>query len=221
MRRKLFVKVLAVLMAGTMLIGCGANAGDSSQSSENLVENSTELSSQPSQEEENTEVTEVAKNEETTENTAPESETSEEVTTESEKPEEPTPTPEPEEPKQPDNPAPIHEHDYTKVITKHPTCHYVGELGEAIFTCNCGDSYIREIDCVDCEGNGVRVTIKEPDCWHVGVSAEHCKWCNRAMLTQDIPMTDHVPQDDYVKGATCWILYCRYCATALDTKPFE
>ena len=50
MRRKLFVKVLAVLMAGTMLIGCGANAGDSSQSSENLVENSTELSSQPSEE---------------------------------------------------------------------------------------------------------------------------------------------------------------------------
>ena len=215
MRRKLFVKVLAVLMAGTMLIGCGANAGDSSQSSENLVENSTELSSQPSEEEENTEVTEVVKNEET----------SEEVTTESEKPEEPTPepenpTPEPEEPKQPDNPAPVHEHDYTKVITKHPTCRRAGELGEAVFTCSCGDSYTREIDCVNCESDGIRITIQEPDCQHHGISAEHCKWCRNAMYHRDTPMADHVP-GSYLEVNGKMVLYCYNCGIILDTKPIE
>ena len=220
MRRKLFVKVLAVLMAGTMLIGCGANAGDSSQSSENLVENSTELSSQPSQEEENTEVTEVAKNEETTENTAPESETSEEVTTESEKPEEPTPTPEPEEPKQPDNPAPVHEHDYTKVITKHPTCRRAGELGEAVFTCSCGDSYTREIDCVTCEGDGVRVRKEEPTCRLPGVTVEHCKWCYQEMFHEEIPIIDHVP-GNYLEVSGKMALYCIHCGKLLDVKPIE
>ena len=221
MRRKLFVKVLAVLMAGTMLIGCGANAGDSSQSSENLVENSTELSSQPSEEEENTEVTEVVKNEET----------SEEVTTESEKPEEPTPTPEPEkptpepeEPKQPDNPAPVHEHDYTKVVTKEPGCIYSGELGEATFTCSCGHSYTKELDTVYCDQtrDGIRVTTKEPDCQHKGKTCEHCKYCGNEIFPEDIPTIDHIP-GEWLHVETQGKRYklCTMCHITLEIEDIE
>jgi len=211
MKRQM-IKGLAILtVASMLLVGCGSKEDNHDASASSTETETSVVESETSTQEETTsqETTEVVKNEEESETTPATEENTESAPKDELESEE-------EEPEQP-----VHKHDYTRVVTKEPSCRYLKEKGEAVFTCACGDSYTEKIGCVDCEGDGVRVTIQEPDCWNYGISGEHCKWCHRDMLTQEIPMTEHVPQDDYAKGGTCWVLYCRNCAAVLDMKSFD
>jgi len=205
MRNRLVIAICILSLAFT-LVACG-NGEDNHDTSVLNTETST-VESEISTQEETTsqETTEVVENEAESEATP-----ATEENIESAPKDEPS-----EEPEQP-----AHAHEYTKAVTKEPTCRRKGEVGKAVYTCSCGDSYTEQIDCVTCEGDGVRVTIQEPDCQHCGISTEHCKWCQYDMYQKEIPMTEHVPLDDYVKAATCWALYCSDCGAVLDEISFD
>lgn len=83
MKRKYLVKILALVLAGTLLAGCGNGAASSSQSSEDRTENIITESTMLSEEAATEVVTEEVTTEEaTTEETATEEVTTEETTTE-------------------------------------------------------------------------------------------------------------------------------------------
>lgn len=102
-----------------------------------------------------------------------------------------------------------HEHSYTEVITKEPTC---TEAGEKTYTCDCGDNYTEEIPakghhygdddrCTDCgELNPdhihsyIEKVTKEPTCTEMGEKTYSCD-CGDS-YTEEIPAKGHHYGDD-------------------------
>lgn len=104
---------------------------------------------------------------------------------------------------------PDHEHSYTEVITKQPTC---TEAGEKTYTCDCGDSYTETIpatghhyvdgECEHCgekdpdahTHNYIEAITKEPTCTEAGEKTYTCD-CGDS-YTEVIPATGHHYGDD-------------------------
>ncbi len=109
---------------------------------------------------------------------------------------------------------PDHEHNYTEVVTKQPTC---TEDGEKTYTCDCGDSYTEVIpatghhyvdgECEHCgekdpdahTHNYIETITKEPTCTEEGEKTYTCE-CGDS-YTEVMPATSH----HYVDGE------CEYC----------
>ncbi len=83
---------------------------------------------------------------------------------------------------------PDHEHSYTEMITKEPTC---TEAGEKTYTCECGDSYTEEIPAT---GHDYKEEVtKEPTCTEAGEKTYTCECGNS--YTEEIPATGHHYED--------------------------
>lgn len=66
-----------------------------------------------------------------------------------------------------------HDHSYTSKITKEPTCNSFGEI---TYTCECGDSYTKNI--AKKEHSYTERKVKEESCTESGLIIYTCKYCN-------------------------------------------
>lgn len=193
------IKMSVLLIVTTMLFtGCGGAAGtpENSTTDANLeMEVSVVDNEISTQEETEIEVAiAVVENTEVEERQAEENQELEDQ----EKPKEPQEPEKPEEPVKPQEPEePKHQHKYTGVVTKEPGCYYVRKDGEMTYTCSCGDSYVEVLEFLPCSdlSDGIRVTVREPDCQHQGRTCEHCKYCGQELYPGTLPETEHIPSE--------------------------
>lgn len=175
MKKRYFSLILVFVLFGSLLAGCGKKEDVTDTPEPGIETESSVVESETSTQGEGSsqDATEVVKDE--VENT------------ESESKDEPSEEPEP----------PVHEHTYTETVTKEPGCYYARKDGELTYTCSCGDSYVEVLEFLPCSdlSDGIRVTVREPDCQHEGRTCEHCKYCGQELYPGTLPETEHVPSE--------------------------
>ncbi len=89
------------------------------------------------------------------------------------------------------------DHEYTREVTKAPTC---TEEGEMTFTCSCGESYTEVIPMT---GHEYAVTVVEPTCEGYGYTRHACKHCDYSYISQIADPLGHSLELTNEEAPTC------------------
>lgn len=119
-------------------------------------------------------------------------------------------------------PFPALGHQYESETTKEATCI---EEGEETFTCTlCGDTYVETIAMTD-HTAGKEEVVKEASCTEAGEKAVYCVDCGAELSMEEIPAAGHIPGDqELVRKATLFtegeaVVKCTVCQKVLETIP--
>jgi hypothetical protein len=119
--------------------------------------------------------------------------------------------------------VPSHNHNYVTNITKNSSCK---EKGIETYTCECGDSYTKEIEMLQHVPSDW-IIFSEATCSEEGKKIQKCTVCDIEISSEAIEKTNHIISNWIIeKEATCnsdgsKIKKCTVCNTEIDKETIK